>query len=156
MTLYVEDYEYAMEQLQSRYGFTAEHAADAIERMSQAPDVFNGFVAFLRTGNHQNLNYNGYDIGDLMMNYGLSPVGSYLMLALIAVDPARAQGYLDELREDIMETVEYNPDGSIKKITFRTAGIASSEAPTCPKCGKKATWVEQYKRWYCYDCKDYL
>jgi ribosomal protein L37AE/L43A len=55
-----------------------------------------------------------------------------------------------------METVEYNPDGSIKKITFRTAGIASSEAPTCPKCGKKATWVEEYKRWYCYDCKDYL
>jgi len=94
--------------------------------------------------------------GDLMMNYGLSPVGSYLMLALIAVDPARAQGYLDDLRDDIMETVEYNPDGSIKKITFRTAGIASSEAPTCPKCGKKATWVEQYKRWYCYDCKDYL
>ena len=156
MTLRVEDYMYVLEQLQTQYGFTQEHAEDAIERMSQSPDVFNGFVSFLRTGNHPDLSYSGYEVNDLMMNYGLSPVGAYLMLALIAVDPTRAQGYLDDLRDDIMETVEYNPDGSIKKITFRTAGIASSETPTCPKCGKKATWVEEYKRWYCYDCKDYL
>jgi len=31
-----------------------------------------------------------------------------------------------------------------------------SEAPMCPKCGKPATWVEAYKRWYCYSCQEYL
>lgn len=29
-------------------------------------------------------------------------------------------------------------------------------APMCPKCGKPATWVEAYKRWYCYTCQEYL
>ena len=30
------------------------------------------------------------------------------------------------------------------------------EAPICPTCGKPATWIEQYKRWYCYNCSKYL
>ena len=28
--------------------------------------------------------------------------------------------------------------------------------PMCPKCGKPATWIEAYKRWYCYSCQEYL
>ncbi|MEM2193157.1 MAG: PRC-barrel domain-containing protein [Candidatus Methanomethylicia archaeon] len=30
------------------------------------------------------------------------------------------------------------------------------EEGICPSCGKKATWIQQYKRWYCYNCKKYL
>lgn len=30
------------------------------------------------------------------------------------------------------------------------------KAPFCPKCGKPATWIEAYKRWYCYSCEEYL
>lgn len=26
----------------------------------------------------------------------------------------------------------------------------------CDNCGKPATWIEQYNRWYCYDCEKYL
>ena len=26
----------------------------------------------------------------------------------------------------------------------------------CTSCGKKATWIEKYSRWYCYSCKKYL
>ena len=26
----------------------------------------------------------------------------------------------------------------------------------CPTCGQPATWVPQYKRWYCYNCQKYL
>ena len=33
---------------------------------------------------------------------------------------------------------------------------AATQAPICPKCGKPATWVEQYKRWYCHSCQEYL
>ncbi|MBN2336833.1 hypothetical protein JXL21_14860 [Candidatus Bathyarchaeota archaeon] len=36
------------------------------------------------------------------------------------------------------------------------APSAASKAPLCPKCGKPATWVEQYRRWYCYSCSEYL
>jgi len=155
MTLYVEDYNFVMEQLQARYGFTAEHAADAIDRLSESPNVFNALVAFLRTGNHPSLSIQGHDVKELTERYALSPIGAYLMLSELAVNPSRAQGYLEDIWEDGHEIVEYNPDGSIKKITHRTIG-SGSEAPSCPKCGKPATWIEQYQRWYCYDCKEYL
>ncbi len=26
----------------------------------------------------------------------------------------------------------------------------------CPTCGKEATYVDQYQRWYCYNCQKYL
>ncbi|MBO3798704.1 MAG: PRC-barrel domain-containing protein [Thermoproteota archaeon] len=29
-------------------------------------------------------------------------------------------------------------------------------APLCPKCGKPGTWIPQYKRYYCYTCKQYI
>ncbi len=28
--------------------------------------------------------------------------------------------------------------------------------PKCPYCGKEATWIPEYQRWYCYTCQDYL
>jgi len=42
-----------------------------------------------------------------------------------------------------------------------TPPTAPAEAPAvetkiCPTCGQPATWIEQYKRWYCYNCKKYL
>ncbi|MBI5000358.1 MAG: hypothetical protein HZB92_02370 [Euryarchaeota archaeon] len=27
--------------------------------------------------------------------------------------------------------------------------------PNCPKCGGQVSYVEQYKQWYCYTCKEY-
>jgi sporulation protein YlmC with PRC-barrel domain len=32
----------------------------------------------------------------------------------------------------------------------------ATEQKICPYCGKPATWIEQYKRWYCYNCKKYI
>jgi hypothetical protein len=29
-------------------------------------------------------------------------------------------------------------------------------AGTCMRCGKPATWVAQYNRWYCYSCQQYV
>jgi hypothetical protein len=31
----------------------------------------------------------------------------------------------------------------------------STVAPTCPTCGQPLTFVQQYGRWYCYNCKKY-
>ena len=33
---------------------------------------------------------------------------------------------------------------------------AAPAAATCPRCGKPATWVAQYSRWYCYTDAQYL
>jgi hypothetical protein len=27
---------------------------------------------------------------------------------------------------------------------------------TCPKCHHKLTFIEQYKAWYCFECKEYM
>lgn len=155
MALYVEDYEFVLEQLQARYGFTLDHAAEAIDRLSESPNVFNALVGYLRTGNHPTLNIRGHDVKELTSSYALSPIGAYLMLSELAVNPDRAEMYLNDIKQDGHEVVEYNPDGSIKKITHRSIGSGSG-VPACPKCGKPATWIEQYQRWYCYDCKEYL
>jgi len=32
----------------------------------------------------------------------------------------------------------------------------AGQTPMCPKCEKPATWIEAYKRWYCYNCQEYL
>lgn len=31
-----------------------------------------------------------------------------------------------------------------------------TERKNCPYCGKPATWIPQYQRWYCYNCQRYI
>jgi sporulation protein YlmC with PRC-barrel domain len=31
-----------------------------------------------------------------------------------------------------------------------------TEQKICPYCGKPATWIPQYQRWYCYNCQRYI
>ena len=156
MSLKIEDYNYVLAELQTRYNFTQDHARDAIERLSDIPALFNAFVSYLRTGNQGVIGFGGYTVNDLMQNYGLAPVGAYLMLAELAVNPERAKGYLQRIVEEGHEKAEFNPDRSLKKITFSKVGSSESKTPLCPKCGKPATWIEQYQRWYCYECKEYI
>jgi len=40
--------------------------------------------------------------------------------------------------------------------TVQTPAATQSAVPVCPKCGKPGTWIPQYKRYYCYTCKQYL
>jgi len=30
------------------------------------------------------------------------------------------------------------------------------EEKLCPFCNKPATWIPQYRRWYCYNCRKYI
>ena len=43
----------------------------------------------------------------------------------------------------------------VGKILSRATG-KGKESVTCPTCGKPATWIKQYSRWYCYEDKKYL
>lgn len=37
-----------------------------------------------------------------------------------------------------------------------TSIFKRGEKPACPTCGKPLTYIEQYKRWYCYNCSKYV
>lgn len=45
-------------------------------------------------------------------------------------------------------------------VTPTTTPTTPTPGPTekkiCPYCGKPATWIPQYKRWYCYNCRKYI
>jgi sporulation protein YlmC with PRC-barrel domain len=41
-------------------------------------------------------------------------------------------------------------------VTVQAPTVAQPAVPVCPKCGKPGTWIPQYKRYYCYTCKQYL
>jgi hypothetical protein len=45
--------------------------------------------------------------------------------------------------------------GTVTTIKKSLAGPSLS-IPDCPICGKPETWIPQYQRWYCYNCKKYL
>jgi ribosomal protein S27AE len=156
-TLKVEDWSYVAEQLSKRFGFTKDHAEDAILRLSRDPQVFNEFVAYLRTGAAPERSVAGHTAAELMRNYGLSPVGAYLMLSELSANLQKGEGYLRDIQEHGHETPTYDDNGRVTRIRFTTVNADSSQGtPLCPRCGNRATWIKQYDRWYCYTCKEYV
>ncbi|MEM1966082.1 MAG: PRC-barrel domain-containing protein [Candidatus Caldarchaeum sp.] len=44
--------------------------------------------------------------------------------------------------------------GIFSSVTSRLP-LGRKEKAACPTCGKELTWIEQYQRWYCYNCGKY-
>ncbi len=42
------------------------------------------------------------------------------------------------------------PGGFTSKLPF------GKKKQACPTCGKDLSWIEQYRRWYCYNCGKYV
>lgn len=61
---------------------------------------------------------------------------------------------LEQVAEILAEL--FTPVGAPPITASATPQSSGDAAPMCPKCGKPATWVEAYKRWYCYSCQEYL
>ncbi len=171
MSLTKEDWDYAKEQLVSEYRFTRAHAHDAAKRLHRDPQVFMDYVKFERTrklpvrsiqkdGALTEYSVNGHTVSDLIYNYELSPVGAFLMLSEISADPEKGESYLRQILEHGHETPVFDEEGKLLRIEM-TMVIPKEKpldegTPLCPKCGKPGTWVEEYKRWYCYSCQEYL
>ena len=103
---------------------------------------------------------NGHAVSKLIYNYELSPVRAFLMLSEISADPERGESYLRQILEYGHENPVYDEEGNLLEIEMRM--VIPKEKPfeentlLCPICGKPGAWIEEYKRWCCYDCKTYL
>jgi len=45
--------------------------------------------------------------------------------------------------------------GAFSTITSKIP-FGRKEKHPCPTCGKELSWIEQYQRWYCYNCGKYV
>lgn len=53
-------------------------------------------------------------------------------------------------------TISTPPKEEKKGLGVITSVFKRGEKPACPTCGKPLTYIEQYKRWYCYNCSKYV
>jgi len=54
---------------------------------------------------------------------------------------------------------EYAPAGytgqNASPVSAQTPVHEEESTPLCPKCGRPLTYIKEYDRWYCYNCKEY-
>ena len=55
-----------------------------------------------------------------------------------------------------VEREEERKAGLGRIFPFRRREERKEEGKICPYCGKPATWIPQYNRWYCYNCGRYI
>ncbi|MCS7110206.1 MAG: hypothetical protein NZ956_01895 [Candidatus Caldarchaeum sp.] len=60
------------------------------------------------------------------------------------IAPAAAQPVQPQQRSSVISSVA-------SRIPF-----GRKEKNPCPTCGKELSWIEQYQRWYCYNCGKYV
>lgn len=44
----------------------------------------------------------------------------------------------------------------VAPVQPQPAPAAQPQKPVCPTCNNEANYIEQYSRWYCYNCQKYL
>jgi len=56
--------------------------------------------------------------------------------------------------------IKFITEEAVKEMSGNATGIpppqSQSLANSCPNCRTPLVWVEQYKRWYCPKCKQYV
>lgn len=149
-----EQFAYLKTQLRSKYGFEEEHAESAANRLMQYDKIYEAVTQFMHTDDIKDIEIAGHSVKSLVSDYNLEPIGAYLMLVEFAADPTTGEMYLTRLRED-GHHVPIIEDGEIRGTEFSSVP-AADQTPNCPTCGKDATWIEQYQRWYCQECKQYI
>jgi len=81
-------------------------------------------------------------------------------VVVAAVDLDKAGELLAELFKPVGAPPVAQPVKAAPKAAAPAAALKpAAPAPKvryCPDCGKPATWIEQYQRWYCYGCQKYL
>lgn len=112
------------------YNFSSGHAEDAYQRLSVDEHILKDFKTYCQTGQFPvksvrldaktfvEYRVEGYTAGELADDYGFSPVGAYLMLADLVVDPDGAKERLAEISRKGLEIVERDESGRIISMKF--------------------------------------
>jgi hypothetical protein len=89
--------------------------------------------------------------------FGAIIIGVLLLIVYIKFDPAiRGQQQMQMQMGGQQPPAWGAPPVAPYAVPAPMAAPAPPAAPICPKCGRPATWVAQYNRWYCYTDQQYL
>lgn len=121
---------------------------NAAMRMSRAPELVQVMFIYLKAGKPA-INYNantptnlfmtlpgGYSVASLIRDFGLAPVGAFLMASEIIADTPSAQRMLITIIEE--GYIKILPNGTRMIICPPVA----YQYPSCPNCGRR--WVRNY------------
>jgi len=68
-------------------------------------------------------------------------------------------GDVGQVGDIVILTKAVKVEAPTTPVATQPAAAAPPTAPApmnCPKCGKPATFIPQYQRYYCYSCKKYV
>ena len=156
MSITVEEWLPVKKQLMTRYKF------EEANRLMRDPHIFRDFATYCKTNQLPVLSVkkgeemteysvNDHSVSEMIHVYELEPVGAFLMLSELSANPERGEQYLEKILTEGHEVPVYDDNGKLLRIEFLKV-----MPKTCPKCGEDATWITEYNRWYCHNCKEYL
>ncbi len=67
-----------------------------------------------------------------------------------------AEAPVPEATQTPPQTHTPSPTEAVKGVFSKIISRAREGKPLCPHCGKPLTYIKQYQRWYCYNCKRYV
>jgi hypothetical protein len=108
-------------------------------------------------------------VGELMFYGGFAVVGVgialwfafsiflFLIMGIVAGGVVSGTGYMIHKYGKFKENTEQIASGVSKGIhNVPNSQQAPPPPPNpCPGCGHQLTFIEQYKQWYCFNCKEY-
>ena len=121
---------------------------NAAMRMARAPELVQVLFIYLKAGKPA-INYDtstpnnlfmtlpgGYSVASLIRDFGLAPVGAFLMASEIVADTPSAQRMLIAIIEE--GYIQVLPNGT--RMIIRPP--VADQYPSCPNCGRR--WVHHY------------
>ncbi|MEM3530504.1 MAG: PRC-barrel domain-containing protein [Nitrososphaerales archaeon] len=81
-------------------------------------------------------------------------VGETKMYMVVELKDGKIQEFPWEDIQAVGDFVLLKPKPKIEVITPTPS--TQTAQPICPTCGKPLTYIQQYKRWYCYNEQKYV
>lgn len=108
-----------LEWLMNEYDFAPEHAeAIATRLLESAPALRGAFLRWWVTGKIEDVEVEGYRLGDLVHEQNMHPIGALLALSLLSIDPERARLELERI-EGNEEAGGPDPDQIARLVASR-------------------------------------
>ncbi|MEM3538612.1 MAG: PRC-barrel domain-containing protein [Nitrososphaerales archaeon] len=81
-------------------------------------------------------------------------IGETKMYLVVELKDGKIQDFPWEDIQAVGDFILLKP--KIEAVTPIPTPATQTTQPICPTCGKPLTYIQQYKRWYCYNEKKYV